>query len=171
MKNKNYIKKFIKHSNLIENEPFKADKNSLLALDVLITEGITKKSILKAHGILMREKNIKEKYKGAIRDIPVLIGGVIKKKVGIILESQLETLVELNNESSYENIEEVYNTHLLFEEIHPFIDGNGRIGRLIFLQTILKNNLLRVYFNEPDKHKYYMTFKGSTNLSFFKKYE
>ncbi|MGL5513474.1 MAG: Fic family protein, partial [Sporomusa sp.] len=48
--------------------------------------------------------------------------------------------------------------HLRFEGIHPFIDGNGRTGRLILNLELLKAGLLPVNIKFSDRHKYYDCF-------------
>ncbi len=50
----------------------------------------------------------------------------------------------LNDYSNRENIEleDVVDFHVRFEQIHPFADGNGRVGRLIVFKECLKNNIM-----------------------------
>ena len=49
--------------------------------------------------------------------------------------------------------------HATFEKIHPFYDGNGRIGRLIMLKQCLANNIVPFFINEDIKHFYYVGLK------------
>ena len=46
-----------------------------------------------------------------------------------------------------------------FEKIHPFQDGNGRVGRLIMLKECLKHNIVPVIINEELKLFYYRGLK------------
>lgn len=46
--------------------------------------------------------------------------------------------------------------HAAFEKIHPFYDGNVRIGRLIMLKQCLANNIVPFFINEDIKHFYYV---------------
>ena len=49
--------------------------------------------------------------------------------------------------------------HTAFEHIHPFYDGNGRVGRLIILKQCLENDIVPVIINDRDKMFYYMGLK------------
>ena len=55
-------------------------------------------------------------------------------------------------------IEAVALLHLEFESIHPFIDGNGRTGRLLLNFELIKNGLLPVDIKFTDRRKYYECF-------------
>lgn len=49
--------------------------------------------------------------------------------------------------------------HLLFEDIHPFIDGNGRTGRLILNLELIKAGMLPINIKFTDRGKYYTCFE------------
>ena len=49
--------------------------------------------------------------------------------------------------------------HAAFEKIHPFYDGNGRIGRLLMLKQCLANSIVPFFINEDIKHFYYVGLK------------
>ncbi|MDR0415955.1 MAG: Fic family protein [Propionibacteriaceae bacterium] len=51
--------------------------------------------------------------------------------------------------------EEVCDFHVAFERIHPFQDGNGRVGRLILFQQCLDNGLPPIAVLDKDKHFYH----------------
>ena len=47
--------------------------------------------------------------------------------------------------------EDIVEFHYRFERIHPFQDGNGRIGRLIAFKECLKNNIVPFYIDDKFK--------------------
>ena len=53
------------------------------------------------------------------------------------------------------NFEDLIDFHYKFESIHPFQDGNGRVGRLILLKEALKENIVPFIIDEDLKYFYY----------------
>ncbi len=53
--------------------------------------------------------------------------------------------------------------HYRFEKIHPFQDGNGRVGRLILLKECLKHNIVPFIIDEQLKLFYYRGLKKWKN--------
>ena len=56
-------------------------------------------------------------------------------------------------------IDEIIDFHVKFERIHPFQDGNGRVGRLIMFKECLKNNIIPFIIDEEHKLYYYRGLK------------
>lgn len=64
-------------------------------------------------------------------------------------------------EISFENIVEY---HYRFEKIHPFQDGNGRVGRLILFRETLRNNIIPFIIDDDHKQFYFRGLKEFSNI-------
>lgn len=67
----------------------------------------------------------------------------------------MRTLLERYNARDNVTIEDIIEFHAEFEYIHPFQDGNGRVGRLIALKECLKNNIIPFIIEDSKKSFYY----------------
>ena len=72
---------------------------------------------------------------------------------------QMQKLMEWYNSLSKINIKEIIEFHARFEKIHPFQDGNGRVGRMIMFKECLKNNIIPFIIFDKDKLFYYRGLK------------
>ena len=57
------------------------------------------------------------------------------------------------------SLEEIVEFHVAFERIHPFQDGNGRVGRMIMFRECLRNNIMPIIIEETYKVSYYTGLK------------
>jgi Fic family protein len=71
--------------------------------------------------------------------------------------------------SDEEIIQVVCESHIEFERIHPYADGNGRTGRLLMIYLLLKNNIHPLLINKDDKYKY-ITFLAEQDGKGFTEY-
>ena len=99
--------------------------------------------------------------RGSFRRVNVRIAGALTNPVQpYLIEPKIEEL--LNNYKVWSEtmhiVERVAIFHLQFESIHPFIDGNGRTGRLIMNLQLIKEGLPAINIKFADRKKYYDAF-------------
>ena len=75
------------------------------------------------------------------------------------VEKNMKKLMEWYNSLSQVTIHEIIEFHARFEKIHPFQDGNGRVGRIIAFKECLKNNIIPFIILDKDKLFYYRGLK------------
>lgn len=71
------------------------------------------------------------------------------------VEKDLDELLEWYHNLKNIKLEDIIDFHFRFERIHPFGDGNGRVGRMIMFKECLKNNIMPFIVLDNDK-PYYM---------------
>jgi Fic family protein len=67
----------------------------------------------------------------------------------------MKNLLDDYNKKSAVTINDVIALHAEFEYIHPFQDGNGRVGRLIVLKECLRHNIIPFIIEDSKKLFYY----------------
>lgn len=151
---------FLKESNLIEEV---YDEVSLhqakFAWEYLLSQKkMTCGVVLKTHKILMLKQDLQPDEKGYFRKCDVYIGG--RRALNAYeIRGEMEFWCDRVNIHSKVKSPIWKNDHVLYEFIHPFVDGNGRTGRMFMNWQRLKSGLpIKVIFNE-DKHDYYLWFK------------
>ncbi len=83
-----------------------------------------------------------------------VVGGKETTKPKDVPTKMAELLAEYNAKKNV-NINDIIAFHAAFEHIHPFQDGNGRVGRLIALKECLKNNVIPFIIEDSKKMFYY----------------
>lgn len=71
------------------------------------------------------------------------------------VSTDIKTLLDEYNAKKVKTLDDLIDFHYRFESIHPFQDGNGRIGRLILFKECLKNNVIPFIIDEELKFYYY----------------
>ena len=75
----------------------------------------------------------------------------------------MQKLMEWYNSLTEVTIKDIIEYHARFEKIHPFQDGNGRVGRIIAFKECLKNNIIPFIILDKDKLFYYRGLKEYQN--------
>ena len=99
--------------------------------------------------------------KGVYRRIPVRIMGAYTEPVQpYLIEPKMTELLAANEDrkNTMNDIERIALFHLEFEGIHPFIDGNGRTGRLILNLDLIRNGYPPINVKFTDRKRYYDAF-------------
>jgi Fic family protein len=105
--------------------------------------------------VLMNDKD----NKGVYRSVPVTVSGRETSQPYLIAPQMEQLIADYEKTKSEKHIiEAISDFHLRFEAIHPFIDGNGRTGRLILNMELIKAGLLPVNIKFTDKRRYYDCF-------------
>jgi len=142
-------------------------------------EPLTEQTIKAIHSlVLMNDRENRGKY----RNVPVrILGALHTPPQPYLVPPAIEQLIQHYEEWNQTKhiIEAVALFHLEFESIHPFIDGNGRTGRLLLNFELIKNGLLPVDIKFTDRREYYNCFNEyhthnnnpQTLISLIAKYE
>ena len=99
--------------------------------------------------------------KGVYRRIPVRIMGAFTEPVQpYLIEPKMTDLLTKNEErkETMSVIERIALFHLEFEGIHPFVDGNGRTGRLIMNLELIRHGYPAINVKFADRKRYYNAF-------------
>lgn len=163
---------FLKESNAIEGVYDEQSlNNAVWAFGFLNNhDEINPYLVLQVHEILMKdveawsEPRLLSKYRGVIRDCDVYIGGKKALNPSVIKISLEQWCNKMNYKSilSKNTLDEIVckELHVEYEKIHPFVDGNGRTGRMFMNWWRIKNKLPILIIHEGDEQMdYYKWFK------------
>ena len=130
------------------------------AIDFVIDhaeEKLTEELIKELHYIL--------KHDTKDSTLPWFAVGDYKKRANVVgghetarpadVHPQMEALLDAYNAKERVMIEDIVALHAEFEYIHPFQDGNGRVGRLVALKECLRHNLIPFIIEDTKKNYYY----------------
>ncbi len=99
---------------------------------------------------------------GEYKKMPNEVGGTqttAPEKVA----SEIKALLDFYNKDKTKTINDIIEFHYEFEKIHPFQDGNGRVGRLVMVKECLKHNIVPFIIDEDLKMFYYRGLSQWTN--------
>jgi len=101
----------------------------------------------------------KKDDRGVYRRIPVRIMGAAHEPVQpYLIIPKMEELLEQYKNSKEDIVTKLARFHIEFEDIHPFIDGNGRTGRLLINLELMKAGYPPIDIKFSDRLKYYEAF-------------
>ena len=70
------------------------------------------------------------------------------------VSNDMKKLLKWYDEIDNKTVEDIIEFHVRFEHIHPFQDGNGRVGRMIMFRECLVNNIMPFYIEDRNKEFY-----------------
>ena len=120
---------------------------------------LSKSNIIEMNKILKRGTSDEDNPRynvGGFKIVPNKIGliNVIDTSSPKEVDSDMTILLDWYNSLSNVSLEDIIEFHVRFERIHPFGDGNGRVGRMIMFKECLKNNIMPFIILDKDKPFY-----------------
>ena len=157
----------------VENEVLNVDdvietSNHFRCIDMIIDHAkaaLTEKFIKELHYILKTGTSGARKDWFAVGDykkMPNEVGGMETALPEDVVDRMKEILTEYNSKEE-KTLEDILEFHVKFERIHPFQDGNGRVGRLIMFKECLKYNIVPFIVDDNLKLFYYRGLKEWNN--------
>ena len=153
----------------IENEIINVDDvietaNHFRCIDIIIDQArspLSEKLIKELHLVLQNGTSDSRKEWFSVGDykkLPNEVGGIETTAPEEVPANIRKLLAEYNSKRN-KTIDDIINFHVNFERIHPFQDGNGRIGRLIMFKECLKYNIVPFIIEDNLKLYYYRGLK------------
>lgn len=138
--------------------------NHFKCIDMIIDEAnkpVSEAFIKKLHGTLKSGTSDSRKdwfAVGEYKKLPNEVGGISTAEPEEVAE-KMKLLLSAYNNKKEKTFTDIIEFHYAFEIIHPFQDGNGRVGRLILFKECLKNNIVPFIIDEDLKMFYYRGLK------------
>lgn len=138
--------------------------NHFKCIDLIIDKAnyeLSERLIKKLHFILKNGTKSSSNKRFAVGDYkkyPNIVGDMETVKPENVAQ-EMQKLLKDYNKTKTKNLTEILDFHYHFETIHPFQDGNGRVGRLIMFKECLKNNIVPFIIDDEIKLFYYRGLK------------
>jgi Fic family protein len=160
----------LKEGMTIDRKPLKdhleavGHKDAWLYIEELVKNKvpISENLIKEVHSLVLMDRR---EDRGVYRRVPVTIMGAMQTPPQpYLVPSMMEQLIRnYHNNKSVHPVERISLFHLEFESIHPFIDGNGRTGRLLLNLELMKEGYPAINIKFSDRKRYYDCFKNYAN--------
>ena len=134
--------------------------NHFQAIDKIIDlydEALTEEFIKNLHKMLKSGTSDSKKdwfNVGEYKAYPNEVGGY-ETSLPEDVAYEMKKLLDSYHKKEEKTMDDIIDFHYNFEKIHPFQDGNGRVGRLIIFKECLKNNIVPFIISENLKFFYY----------------
>ena len=171
-------KELLEHGNTAGDKPLHEQLVILgfaKAYDVIVREATNKENIIDSsfikdiHAIMFEDAlhvapQFVSKPIGAYRLDERYIKGVdIKLSAPNKISNDIENLLYRFNSNNM-NLEDIADFHIFFERIHPFTDGNGRVGRLIMAFQAIQNNIVPPLIKNDHRDEYLTAINDNDKL-------
>ena len=180
------IPESVYNSNAIENSTLSLEETERILLEQMLSRNVSVREVYEAKNLarVMEYKRIRAKDSELKEELmlqihQMLMGGIDDSIAGRFrsegeyvrvgthiapapehVERMLENvLIDYTSDLNAYFLDKIALFHLKFESIHPFCDGNGRLGRVIINFQLLQLGLPRIIIRNSEKKRYYQAFR------------